>query len=206
MAKKVRKWNDKSGRRPIIGGVLLSLAVLAGLTVFLLFGAEHQRWSGNDPTSDALIFIFIPAVLVDNDDNMYYIYAVVIAFASVALIGAVYSILRREWSLAWIGSLFGTIFGPLTLIGVYLIGTSDLEFRRDSVLGKLRSSRNGSSPRKNPFVGVVAVVLTSLLIGRSLSVILVSITDALALSLLIGVGFLILMYLAVTAVHSRLKS
>jgi hypothetical protein len=102
MAKKVRKWNDKSGRRPIIGGVLLSLAVLAGLTVFLLFGAEHQRWSSNDPTSDALIFIFIPAVLVDNDDNMYYIYAVVIAFASVALIGAVYSILRREWSLAWI--------------------------------------------------------------------------------------------------------
>jgi hypothetical protein len=206
MAKKVRKWNDKSGRRPIIGGVLLSLAVLAGLTVFLLFGAEHQRWSSNDPTSDALIFIFIPAVLVDNDDNMYYIYAVVIAFASVALIGAVYSILRREWSLAWIGSLFGTIFGPLTLIGVYLIGTSDLEFRRDSVLGKLRSSRDGSSPRKNPFVGVIAVVLASLLIGRSLSVILVSITDALALSLLIGVGFLILMYLAVTAVHSRLKS
>lgn len=205
MAKKVCKRNEKRGRRPIIGGVALSLVVLAGLAVFLLFGAEHQRWSSDSPTSDALIFIFIPAVLVDNDDSMNYIYAVVMAFAAVALMGAVHSILRRGWSLAWIGSLFGTIFGPLTLIGVYLIGTSDLEFRRDSLFGKLRSPRDGSSPRKDPFVGVIAVVLASLLIGRSLSVMLVSITNALALSLLIEVGFLILIYLTVTTVHSRLK-
>lgn len=182
----------------------MSLVVLAGLTVFLLFGADHQDHPSDDPASEVLIFVFIPAMLVDNDDDMFRIQAVVTAFAAVALMAAVLSILRREWSIAWICSLFGTIFGPLSLVGVYLIGTSDLEFRHDSILGKLRNLRYGPSSRKNPFWGVIAVILSSLLIGRSLNVVLVSITDALTMSLLIGVGFLILIYVAVTAVHSRL--
>lgn len=182
------------------------LVVLAGLAVFLQFGAEHQHWSSDDPTSEALVFMFIPAALVDSDDSAGSTYAVVMAFAAIAFMGAIYAVLRREWMLAWIGSLFGTIFGPLSLIGVYLIGTSDLDFRHDSFLAKLRGHRYRSSPRKDPFVGVIAVIVISLLVGRSLSVMLVSITGSLALSLLIEVGFLILVYQAITTAHSRLKS
>lgn len=205
MAKKVRKGNEKRGRRPIIGGVALFLVVLAGLSAFLLYGSEDQRWSSDDLTSEVLIFVFIPAALVDNDDSADSIYTAVIAFAAIAMVGAAFAALRREWRLAWICSLFGTIFGPLTLIGVYLIGTSDRDFTQGSLLDKPEETRDGSSHQKSPFMGVIAVVATSLLFGRS-STILVSITGSLVLSLLIWVGVLILIHLVVTTVHSMLKS
>ena len=63
-----------------------------------------------------------------------------------------------------------------------------------------------SSPRKDPFVGVIAVGAASLLTGRPLSVMLVSVTGALASSLLIVVGFLIFVYLAVSAARAKSSS
>ena len=206
MAKKVRMRKRTGGRRPVIGGAALSVVVLAGLCVFLLFGAEYQHESADGLTAETLVFIFIPAVLVDNDDSTASIHAIVITFAALALIGAILAISRREWTPAWVGSLFGTIFGPLSLIGVYLIGTSDLDFRQSSVLEKLGESRGSPSPRKDPFVGVIAVVVVSLLIGRSLNVMLVAITGSLTLSLLIVVCALMFIYLAVTTAHAKLRS
>ena len=77
MAKKVRKRKGEGGRRPVIGGVALSVVVLIGLSILLLFGAEHQHESTDDPAAEALIFVFIPVMLVENGESTESIYATV---------------------------------------------------------------------------------------------------------------------------------
>ncbi len=204
MARKITLKEKKNALRAVIGGVLLASVVVAGLAVLLLFGAEYKSGPSDDFVQEILFRVFVPTLQVQDDPAGTGTYVTLIACALVALTSAFCAITRREWTLTWVGSFFGTAFGPLAAVGIYLIGTSDLYFKQDSISAMLTGRRDEPYERKDPFLAVVAVAVTALFIGGALSAVIFMITDNLAFSILIQVGLLLMIYLLVISVHSKL--
>ncbi len=202
MVRASRKGDGGGQRRPVRGGVALAILVIIGLIVFFLFGGEHGYMHADGPLASALVFVFVPKALILEDDASIGLYAFFVACTLIALVSAFYAVTRKEWTLAWICSLFGTAFGPFTLVPILMIGTSDIFFQHDSISDRLQNRKVGQFVRKDPFLGVIAAVAVAFLGGTSLVVILDSLTNNLALSILIQVGILILIFWSVTFVRS----
>lgn len=201
VARKVHKADSARSLRPVVGGTVLACVVLAGLTVFLTVGQDYEHDRADTPYQVA-IFIFNRALLLDEDAEALMPFHVVAA--AIAMAGALCAVGRREWGLAWVGSLFGLAFGPLALIGIYLIGTSDLHFRSDRLLRKLRSLIGARSARRDPFAGVVAVVLVAFILGGTVTV-FYAIMGSYQVAFAIQVLFLLAVFWVVTVVSTMVR-
>ena len=204
MVRASRKADGNGQRRPVKGGIALAILVIVSLIVFFLFGAEQESTHADDPLASALVFVFVPKAQILEDNASIGLYAVFVACTVIALVSAFYAVTRKEWTLAWIGSLFGTAFGPFTLVPILMIGTSDLFFQHDSISERLQNRTGSRFVRKDPFLGVIGAVVVAFLGGTSLVVILDAITNNLALSILLQVGILIVIFWSITSVQSIL--
>jgi len=121
---------NKMKKLPSIAGVLLILIGIIGGFIYLLF-----LIAAIDPAT----FVSEELFLIFRDYQTYWImiFSIEIIFCIFALIGGIFSIIRKKWGIAILGAILGTfIIDPLyiitivSMIGLILIAYSRYLFRK----------------------------------------------------------------------------
>lgn len=203
MARKIPSRRKAPSRRPVIGGIALACIVALGLAVLLVLGRDYDQERADIFTS-VLIYLFNFPLIVE-PDSYSEVLAVYLGLAFIGIASAVLAVLRREWTFAWFGSFTAIAFGPLALVPMWLIGSSDICFTRDSIMARIESWTRSPEGSRDPHAGFVAVMIVAILTSHGFVVMVIAITSSLLLSILLLVVALILTFTLVTAVSSALR-
>jgi hypothetical protein len=110
MVRKTPLEEPARNRRPVTGGIVLACLVAVGLTIFLIIGADYDKERA-DLDSTVPVLVFNSLLLVQHDDVGPDVFLFFVAAALISFASAFCAITRREWTVAWVGSLFGLAFG-----------------------------------------------------------------------------------------------
>ena len=190
--------------RLTIGASFLIAVVLIGLIVFVVLADESSYQREKDRASVAFSFIFSPALSFYIQDRAPVdMYILQFASAVLSIVGAVSAFQRKNWLVAWVGSVAGLSFSFLALISVYLVGVSYLAFQGGLVPG---DGRPRALRARSTFVGVMAAIVVAILGGvYGIANLFEAVTGNASLAFLATELFLLLIFFLFRTVHSVLS-